>query len=102
MNLPNKLTLLRVIMIPFFVFALMMEGGANQTYRCIAAAIFIIARSTNSTFRQHKREGECNVFIAELCLNANIKQFRRITKPHKKFPTPRRPSGKAWQKSGRP
>ena len=47
MNLPNKLTLLRVIMIPFFVFALMMEGGANQTSRCIAAAIFIIASLTD-------------------------------------------------------
>ena len=27
MNLPNKLTILRVIMIPFFVLALMVEGG---------------------------------------------------------------------------
>ena len=27
MNLPNKLTVLRVIMIPFFVAALMAEGG---------------------------------------------------------------------------
>ena len=47
MNLPNKLTILRVIMIPFFVIALMLEGGANQTYRCIAAAIFIIASLTD-------------------------------------------------------
>lgn len=47
MNLPNKLTILRVIMIPFFVFALMLENGANQTYRYIAAAIFIIASLTD-------------------------------------------------------
>lgn len=47
MNLPNKLTILRVIMIPFFVLALMMEGGANQTYRYIAAAIFIVASLTD-------------------------------------------------------
>ena len=47
MNLPNKLTVLRVIMIPFFVAALMMEGGANQTYRMIATAIFIIASFTD-------------------------------------------------------
>lgn len=47
MNLPNKLTLLRVIMIPFFVVVLMMEGGANRTYRYIAAAIFIIASLTD-------------------------------------------------------
>ena len=47
MNLPNKLTVLRVIMIPFFVIALMMEGGANQTYRMIATAIFVIASLTD-------------------------------------------------------
>ena len=47
MNLPNKLTVLRVIMIPFFVLALMMEGGTNQTYRMIAAAIFVIASFTD-------------------------------------------------------
>lgn len=47
MNLPNKLTILRVIMIPFFVLALMMDGGTNQTYRYIAAAIFIIASFTD-------------------------------------------------------
>ena len=47
MNLPNKLTALRVIMIPFFVVALMMEGGSNQTYRMIATAIFVIASLTD-------------------------------------------------------
>ena len=47
MNLPNKLTVLRVLMIPFFVIALMLEGGANQTYRYVAAAIFIIASLTD-------------------------------------------------------
>ena len=47
MNLPNKLTVLRVIMIPFFVVALMLEGGTNQTYRMIATAIFVIASLTD-------------------------------------------------------
>jgi len=47
MNLPNKLTILRVIMIPFFVFALMVEGGSNPIYRYIAAAIFIAASLTD-------------------------------------------------------
>lgn len=47
MNLPNKLTLLRVIMIPFFVCFLLLENGANPTYRYIAAAIFIIASFTD-------------------------------------------------------
>ena len=43
MNLPNKLTVLRVCMIPFFVVMLLLNGGENQTYRYIAAAIFIVA-----------------------------------------------------------
>ena len=47
MNLPNKLTILRVIMIPFFVAFLMLENGANTTYRYIAAALFIIASLTD-------------------------------------------------------
>lgn len=47
MNLPNKLTTLRVIMIPFFVLFLMMDGGTNPTYRYIAAAIFIVASLTD-------------------------------------------------------
>jgi len=47
MNLPNKLTVLRVIMIPFFVAALLYDGGANQNMRYVAAAIFIIASLTD-------------------------------------------------------
>ena len=47
MNLPNKLTVLRVIMIPFFVFFLLWEGGQNQTFRLISLAIFIVASLTD-------------------------------------------------------
>lgn len=47
MNLPNKLTILRVFMIPFFVLALLYEGGMNQTLRNIAAIIFIAASLTD-------------------------------------------------------
>ena len=47
MNLPNKLTILRVIMIPFFVVVLLYDGGENQTLRYVAAAIFIIASLTD-------------------------------------------------------
>lgn len=46
MNLPNKLTILRVILIPFFVFFMMapyFEGYGNY----IAVAIFIIASLTD-------------------------------------------------------
>lgn len=47
MNLPNKLTVLRVCMIPFFVVMLLLNGGENQTCRYIAAAIFIVASLTD-------------------------------------------------------
>ncbi len=47
MNLPNKLTILRVIMIPFFVLFLLLDGGSNATYRYIAAVIFIAASFTD-------------------------------------------------------
>lgn len=47
MNLPNKLTILRNIMIPFFVLFMLLDGGANQTYRYIAAVIFIVASFTD-------------------------------------------------------
>ena len=47
MNLPNKLTILRVILIPFFVAALMIQGGANETMRIVAAVIFIVASLTD-------------------------------------------------------
>ena len=46
MNLPNKLTILRVILIPFFVFFLIspfFDGYGNY----IALAIFIIASLTD-------------------------------------------------------
>lgn len=47
MNLPNKLTLLRVFMIPFFVFFMLTDfaGGASKW---IALAIFCIASITDT------------------------------------------------------
>lgn len=47
MNLPNKLTVLRVLLIPFFVTALLWEGGENQSLRYGAAVIFIVASLTD-------------------------------------------------------
>ena len=47
MNLPNKLTTLRVIMIPFFVACLLYQGGTNRTIRIAAAVIFILASLTD-------------------------------------------------------
>lgn len=45
MNLPNKLTMLRVIMIPFFVFVLL--AGFIPYHNYIAVGIFIIASLTD-------------------------------------------------------
>ncbi len=47
MNLPNKLTILRVILIPFFVLSLLLFGGEKQMLRYLAAAIFIVASLTD-------------------------------------------------------
>lgn len=46
MNLPNKLTLARVIMIPFFVI-FMLTGLGGSASKWIALAIFIIASLTD-------------------------------------------------------
>lgn len=45
MNLPNKLTMLRVCMIPFFIFFLLNASIPNGNY--IACAIFILASLTD-------------------------------------------------------
>lgn len=47
MNLPNKLTVLRVIMIPFFVVSLLAFDGSSRILRNVAAAIFIVASLTD-------------------------------------------------------
>ncbi|HKM21507.1 MAG TPA: CDP-diacylglycerol--glycerol-3-phosphate 3-phosphatidyltransferase [Lachnospiraceae bacterium] len=46
MNLPNKLTILRVIMIPFFVFFLL-TTVAGDASKWIALVIFIVASMTD-------------------------------------------------------
>ena len=46
MNLPNKLTLFRVILIPFFVIFLLLDPS-NQIYRIIADVIFVVASLTD-------------------------------------------------------
>ena len=47
MNLPNKLTVIRVCLIPFFVAALLFDGGDNQNMRIVANVIFIVASLTD-------------------------------------------------------
>ena len=47
MNTPNKLTLLRVIMIPFFVIFMLVPAAGGNT-KWIALAIFIVASLTDA------------------------------------------------------
>lgn len=47
MNLPNKLTLLRVIMIPFFVFFMLTDLVSQPIAKVVALAIFIVASLTD-------------------------------------------------------
>lgn len=46
MNLPNKITMLRIFMIPFFVFFMQMDSMPYSRY--IAVVIFIIASLTDT------------------------------------------------------
>ena len=47
MNLPNKLTTIRVCLIPFFVAALLFDHGNNYTMRIVANVLFIVASLTD-------------------------------------------------------
>ena len=46
MNLPNKLTVLRVVMVPFFVYFMLTDAGGAAN-KWIALAIFIVASLTD-------------------------------------------------------
>ena len=46
MNLPNKLTVLRMVLVPFFVAFLLLSPG-NDNFKWIALALFIIASLTD-------------------------------------------------------
>lgn len=47
MNLPNKLTLLRVFMVPFFVVFLLLAKGDFEYFKWIAFALFVAASLTD-------------------------------------------------------
>ena len=47
LNLPNVLTSLRILMVPFFGWALLHDGGDSILWRCVAFAIFVAAMITD-------------------------------------------------------
>ena len=55
MNLPNRLTILRTIMIPFYLVFLYLDI-AGPVSKVIAAAIFIIASLTDMLDRKMSRK----------------------------------------------
>lgn len=46
-NLPNAITATRIATVPFFVWALLVDGGASETWRWVATAIFAVSASTD-------------------------------------------------------
>jgi CDP-diacylglycerol--glycerol-3-phosphate 3-phosphatidyltransferase len=46
-NLPNALTLLRLLLVPVFGWLLLTDGGANPRFRVAAAVVFIVASLTD-------------------------------------------------------
>ena len=46
-NIANVLTTLRIVMVPFFGWALLQDGGNDATWRWIAFAIFAVAMITD-------------------------------------------------------
>lgn len=47
LNLPNVLTTGRIVMVPFFAWAVLHEGGDSVLWRCIAFAMFALAMITD-------------------------------------------------------
>lgn len=46
-NLPNALTTLRIVMVPFFGWALLADGGDSILWRCVAYLLFAAAMITD-------------------------------------------------------
>jgi CDP-diacylglycerol--glycerol-3-phosphate 3-phosphatidyltransferase len=46
-NLPNALTTLRIVMVPFFGWALLVDGGGSITWRLVAWVLFVLAMITD-------------------------------------------------------
>jgi len=47
LNVPNVLTTLRIVMVPFFGYALLQDGGDSVTWRLVAFTLFVLAMITD-------------------------------------------------------
>jgi len=55
-NVPNVLTTLRIVLVPFFGWALLQDGGDSILWRCIAWAIFAVAMITDKIDGDYARK----------------------------------------------
>ncbi len=46
-NVPNALTTLRIVMVPFFAWALLQDGGDSVMWRWVAVLLFVLAMITD-------------------------------------------------------
>lgn len=46
-NAANVVTVLRIVLVPFFALALVVDGGDSPTWRLIATGLFVVAASTD-------------------------------------------------------
>jgi CDP-diacylglycerol--glycerol-3-phosphate 3-phosphatidyltransferase len=46
-NLPNVLTGIRILIVPFFGWALLQDGGDSIAWRCVASVLFFVAMITD-------------------------------------------------------
>ncbi len=47
LNIPNALTMVRLLLVPVFGYFLLVEDGQNEAYRYVAGLIFIFASTTD-------------------------------------------------------
>jgi CDP-diacylglycerol---glycerol-3-phosphate 3-phosphatidyltransferase len=55
-NVPNVLTTLRIALVPFFAWALLVDGGESVLWRTVAWAIFVVAMITDKIDGDYARK----------------------------------------------
>ena len=56
LNLPNMLTTVRIVLVPFFGLALLVDGGDSVLWRLVAFAIFVAAMITDKVDGDYARK----------------------------------------------